>query len=104
MGIGIDRLVMIMTNQHSIQEVLFFPQMRPETKKKVFTTQDFVSLGVSELWAEHMIPAGFVAPKQLKESKPSAIQQKLNGYRKKNKLDIPAVQMEEIESWLSNME
>ncbi|MCB2201174.1 lysine--tRNA ligase [bacterium] len=104
MGIGIDRLVMIMTNQHSIQEVLFFPQMRPEAKKKVFTVQDFVNLGVSELWAEHMIPAGFVAPKQLKESKPSAIQQKLNGYRKKNKLDIPAIQMDEIESWLNNIE
>jgi len=104
MGIGIDRLVMIMTNQHSIQEVLFFPQMRPEAKKKVFTAQDFVNLGVSELWAEHMIPAGFVAPKQLKESKPSAIQQKLNGYRKKNKLDIPAIQMDEIESWLNNIE
>ena len=104
MGIGIDRLVMMMTNQHSIQEVLFFPQMRPEAKKKVFTAQDFVNLGVSELWAEHMIPAGFVAPKQLKESKPSAIQQKLNGYRKKNKLDIPAIQMDEIESWLSKIE
>ena len=104
MGIGIDRLVMIMTNQHSIQEVLFFPQMRPEAKKKVFTAQDFVKLGVSELWAEHMISAGFVAPKQLKESKPSAIQQKLNGYRKKNKLDIPAIQMDEIESWLSKIE
>jgi lysyl-tRNA synthetase class 2 len=104
MGIGIDRLVMIMTNQHSIQEVLFFPQMRPEAKKKVFTAQDFIDMGISEDWAEHMIPSGFVAPKQLKESKPSAIQQKLNGYRKKNKLDIPAVQMDEIESWLNNIE
>jgi lysyl-tRNA synthetase class 2 len=104
MGIGIDRLVMIMTNQHSIQEVLFFPQMRPEAKKKVFTAQDFIDMGISEDWATHMIPAGFVAPKQLKESKPSAIQQKLNGYRKKNKLDIPAIQMDEIESWLSRIE
>ncbi len=96
MGIGIDR--------HSIQEVLFFPQMRPEAKKKVFTAQDFIDMGISEDWATHMIPAGFVAPKQLKESKPSAIQQKLNGYRKKNKLDIPAIQMDEIESWLSRIE
>jgi len=104
MGIGIDRLVMIMTNQPSIQEVLFFPQMRPEAKKKVFTVQDFIDLGVSEIWAEYVMPAGFVNPKQLKESKISVIQQKLNGYRKKNKLDIPAIQIEEIESWLSNME
>lgn len=104
MGIGVDRLVMIMTNQPSIQEVLFFPQMRPEAKKKVFTTQDFIDLGVSETWAEYIIPAGFVTPKQLKESKPGVIQQKLNGYRKKNKLDIPAVQIEEIESWISKIE
>ncbi len=104
MGIGIDRLVMIMTNQHSIQEVLFFPQMRPEAKKKIFTVQDFIDMGISEDWATHMIPAGFVAPKQLKESKPSAIQQKLNGYRKKNKIDIPAIQMDEIENWLSKIE
>jgi lysyl-tRNA synthetase class 2 len=93
-----------MTNQHSIQEVLFFPQMRPEAKKKVFTAQDFIKMGISETWAEHLVAAGFVAPKQLKETKPSAIQQKLNGYRKKNKLDIPAIQMDEIESWLKNIE
>jgi len=104
MGIGIDRLVMIMTNQPSIQEVLFFPQMRPEAKKKVFTAQDFIDLGVSEIWAEYVMPAGFLTPKQLKESKISVIQQKLNGYRKKNKLDIPAIQIEEIESWISKIE
>ena len=104
MGIGIDRLVMIMTNQPSIQEVLFFPQMRPEAKKKVFTAQDFIDSGVSETWAEYMIPAGFITPKMFKESKLSIIQQKLNGYRKKNKLDIPAIQIEEIESWINNIE
>ena len=104
MGIGIDRLVMIMTNQPSIQEVLFFPQMRPEAKKKVFTAQDFIEMGISEIWAEHIISAGYAAPKQLKETKTTAIQQKLNGYRKKNKLDIPAIQIEEIESWINNIE
>jgi len=101
MGIGIDRLVMIMTNQPSIQEVLFFPQMRPEAVKKVTTAEDFVKLGISEDWAQYLIPAGFTNPEGLKKTKPSAIQQKLNGYRKKNKIDIPAIQMEDINNWLA---
>jgi len=103
MGIGIDRLVMMMTNQHSIQEVLFFPQMRPEAVKKIFTTDDFIKEGVSDTWAEHLIPAGFTNIESLKDTKPAVIQQKLNGYRKKNKLDIAAVQMDEIEGWLESL-
>jgi lysyl-tRNA synthetase, class II len=101
MGIGIDRLVMLMTNQSSIQEVLFFPQMRPEAVKKTFTAEDFIALGISKDWAHHLIPAGFVNPESLKKSKPSTIQQQLNGYRKKNKLDINSIQLEDINNWLA---
>lgn len=104
MGIGIDRLVMFLTNQHSIQEVLFFPQMRPEPKQKVITAQDFIDIGVPENWAEHFIPAGIVSPQALKEAKSTGIQQKLNGYRKKNKLDIPALTPDIIEGWQGNIE
>jgi lysyl-tRNA synthetase class 2 len=103
MGIGIDRLVMMMTNQRSIQEVLFFPQMRPEPKQKVFSAKDFIEVGIPENWAEHLIPAGFATPSALKEVKPTAIQQKLNGYRKKNKLDIPALTPDVIEGWQANI-
>jgi len=103
MGIGIDRLVMLLTNQSSIQEVLFFPQMKPEVKAKPVTAEDFIKIGVPEIWAEQMIPAGFASPNALKENKATAIQQKLNGYRKKNKLNIPAIQINEINGWLENI-
>ncbi|PLX12560.1 MAG: lysine--tRNA ligase [Marinilabiliales bacterium] len=103
MGIGIDRLVMIMTNQPSIQEVLLFPQMRPEVKKKVFSVSDLTNIGVAEEWAEHIINAGFSSLDSLKETKATVIHQKLNGYRKKNKLDITALQLEDINNWLGNI-
>ena len=103
MGIGIDRLVMIMTNQPTIQEVLLFPQMRPEAVKKTFGAGNFIKIGVDKEWAQHLIDAGYSNFDSLKDSKPTAIQQKLNGYRKKNKLDIPAIQLEEINKWLSNI-
>lgn len=103
MGIGIDRLVMIMTNQSSIQEVLLFPQMRPEVVRKVFSATELTNIGVSNDWAQHIINAGFKSLSSLKEAKPTAIQQKLNGYRKKNKLDIAAIQLEDINNWLGNI-
>jgi lysyl-tRNA synthetase class 2 len=102
MGIGIDRLVMLMTNQTSIQEVLFFPQMKPEKWDTGPDLDAFKAMGINDLWAEHVYKAGFTDTAALKSSKPTAIHQKLNGYRKKNKLEIPAIQLDEIESWLSS--
>jgi lysyl-tRNA synthetase class 2 len=101
MGIGIDRLVMLMTGQTSIQEVLFFPQMRPEKLRKAVSATDFMKIGVSEAWAAHVMKAGYITVESLQSEKAAVIQQKLNGYRKKNKLEIPAIQMDEIEGWLA---
>ena len=101
LGIGMDRLVMLLTNQESIQEVLFFPQMKPEAQAKVYTAEDFIEIGVSKDWAEHIISAGIVSPAALKETKASKIHQMLNGFRKKNKLTIPALQIDIVEGWLN---
>lgn len=99
MGIGIDRLTMLLTGQTSIQEVLFFPQMRPEKKVVLPSKEDFEALGVSTDWSEHVL-AVFNSVEELKKAKATQIHQKLNGYRKKNKLDVPALQLEEVESWI----
>jgi lysyl-tRNA synthetase class 2 len=101
MGIGVDRLVMFLTNNEAIQEVLFFPQMRPEKFQTGPNPQDFIAIGIPEEWAEHVIKAGYDTVEKLKSSKPTAVHQQLNGYRKKNKLEIPAVQLEEVQSWLA---
>lgn len=101
MGIGMDRLVMLMTGQSSIQEVLFFPQMRPEKFTKSASGADGLrAMGVDEAWLDHVQAAGFTDAEKLRAEKPTAIHQKMNGYRKKNKLDIPALQLEDVMRWL----
>ena len=98
-GIGIDRMVMMMTNQTSIQEVLFFPQMRPEAFDTSGGDADFSALGVPDVWAEHLVAAGFNTPDELLASKPTQVHQRLNGFRKKNKLDVAALQLDEVTVW-----
>jgi len=102
MGIGIDRFVMLLTGQTQIQEVLLFPQMRPEKVKKVATKEDFMAIGVPEVWAEVLVKQNFTSVEMLKEQKPAGLREKLNGIRKKNKMDIPALQLEEVEAWINH--
>ncbi|MFM7731078.1 MAG: lysine--tRNA ligase, partial [Flavobacteriales bacterium] len=101
MGIGIDRLVMFLTNNSTIQEVLFFPQMRPEKFDTGPDTEAFLSLGIPDMWVEHVIKAGYDSIEKLKSSKPTSIHQTLNGYRKKNKLEVEAIQLDQITQWLA---
>jgi lysyl-tRNA synthetase, class II len=104
MGIGVDRLVMLLTNNETIQEVLFFPQMRHEKKEAGPDPAQFAAAGVPADWIPHVIRAGFGTMEKLRSVKPTAVHQTLNGYRKKNKLDIPALQLPEIEAWISSPE
>ncbi|PKP44798.1 MAG: lysine--tRNA ligase, partial [Bacteroidetes bacterium HGW-Bacteroidetes-13] len=99
-GIGIDRLVMLMTNNSSIQEVLFFPQMRPEKTAKVAKPEDFIKIGVHEIWAEYVLKV-YETVDKLRTNKATQVHQNLNGYRKKNKLEIPALQLAEVEAWFT---
>ena len=101
LGIGIDRLTMMLTNQDSIQEVLFFPQMRPEKFDTVSSPAEFQAIGVPADWSEHIVQAGYHTIEALRNNKPAALHQKLNGYRKKNKLDVAALSLDVVESWFN---
>ena len=102
MGIGIDRLVMMMTGAQSIQDVLLFPQMKPEKKAAVTTDEEFVKQGVPAEWVPVLRKAGINTLAQLKEANPNKLLNDLGGLRKKMKLDIPAVQKEQIEAWINS--
>ena len=104
LGIGMDRLIMFLTNNPSIQEVLFFPQMKPEKWDSIIDEEPFRKIGVPEEWIEPVILAGYRSVEALLENKPAALQQKLNGFRKKNKLKIDGIKIEVIESWFSPVE
>ncbi len=100
MGIGIDRLVMFLTNNEAIQEVLFFPQMRPEKFDTPIDPAIFTAIGVPQEWAEHLMRAGFDSVEKLRATKPTVIHQTLNQYRKKNKLEIGAIQLDDVQRWM----
>jgi len=101
LGIGIDRLVMLMTNQSTIQEVLFFPQMRPEKKAKVVTVDDFVNIGVPAEWAPVLNKMGFNTVEELKAGNPNKVFNDLGGMRKKLKLDIAMPAKEVVMTWFA---
>jgi lysyl-tRNA synthetase class 2 len=101
LGIGIDRLVMLMTNQSTIQEVLFFPQMRPEKKAKVSTIEDFVAAGVPTVWVPALNYLSITTVEQLKATNPNKLFNDLGGVRKKLKMEIPMPTKEEVIAWCS---
>ena len=99
-GIGIDRLVMLMTGKTFIQEVLFFPQMKPEKQAPKSTFQEWAAIGVSEDWARVLRKAGFYLVQDIREEKPQGLQQKIGDIVKKYKLELQKPSVDEVQQWI----
>jgi len=100
-GIGIDRLVMLMTGKTFIQEVLFFPQMKPEKKVPQSTVAEWAEIGVPEEWVPVLRKIGFNLVQNIKDEKPQGLQQKIGDIVKKFKLDMQKPSVDEVAKWIS---
>lgn len=99
-GFGIDRLTMMMTNNASIQEVLFFPQMRPEKKVEVSTEADYVAAGIPAEWVPAIQKMGFFTVDALKGANANKVFNDLGGMRKKLKIEAKMPTLDEVKAWV----
>ncbi len=104
MGIGMDRLVMLMTGQTTIQEVLLFPQMRPEKTQVRDKVEAYTALGIPEEWVAPLQKAGILTVAQLVGVNPGKLFQDLCGINKKFKLELKNPGQDEIKAWISAAE
>jgi len=102
-GIGIDRLVMLMTGNAFIQEVLFFPQMRPEKVAPKDNVAKYTELGISEEWVPVIQKAGYNLVNDMKEVNPQKLHMDICGINKKYKLGLNNPTVDEVAEWISKI-
>ncbi len=100
MGIGMDRLVMLMTGQTTIQEVLLFPQMRPEKVEKRDNAEAYATAGVPAEWVPVLQKAGVYTVAQLATANPGKLFQDICGLNKKFKLELKNPSQEDVKNWV----
>ena len=103
MGIGMDRLVMLMTGQQTIQEVLFFPQMRPEKKSPKDPAAKYVEIGVPEEWVPLIQKAGYKLVADMQGINPQKVHMDICGVNKKYKLDLKNPTVDEVAAWIERI-
>lgn len=103
MGIGMDRLAMLMTNQPTIQEVLFFPQMRPEKTQTKDPDSGYLELGIPAEWIDVIQKAGFLTVAGLKDVNPNKFHQDICGLNKKYKLGLQNPTKDEVIAWIEKV-
>ncbi len=102
-GIGMDRLAMLLTGQAAIQEVLFFPQMRPEKRIPKDAVSAYTAIGVPEEWVPVLQKAGYNLVADLKGGNPQKIQQEIGGINKKYKLNYTNPSVNEVAAWIEKI-
>ena len=102
-GIGIDRLVMLMTGNAFIQEVLFFPQMRPEKVAPKDAAAKYMELGISEEWVPVIQKAGYNLVSDMKEVNPQKLHMDICGINKKYKLGLTNPSVDQVAEWINKI-
>ncbi len=102
-GIGIDRLVMLMTGKTFIQEVLFFPQMKPEKSAPKDPVAKYTALGIDEAWVPVIQKAGYNVVESMKEVNPQKLHMEICGINKKFKLELPNPSVADVQAWIEKI-